>query len=71
MLVDKDKTQLAIDPWGEALRRLGPGGKLRAAERLYFSARRMKEGAIRAKHPGWTDAEVKHSLNEVFWNARD
>lgn len=59
------------DPWGETLKRLGPAGKLRAAERLYFTARRLKEGAIRTKNPEWTDAEVKQALNEAFWNARD
>ena len=59
------------DPWNETLKRLGPAGKLRAAQRLYFSARRLKEGALRAKNPAWNDAEVKRALNEVFWNARD
>lgn len=59
------------DPWGEVLKRLGPAGNLRAAEKLYFTARRLKEAAIRNQHPEWTDAEVKEELNEVFWNARD
>ena len=61
----------AHDPWGETLKRLGPAGKLRAAQRLYFTARRLKEGAIRAKHPDWTDPEIKTALNYAFWNARD
>ncbi|MEZ5384236.1 MAG: hypothetical protein R3F13_01845 [Prosthecobacter sp.] len=61
----------ASDPWGETLRRLGPAGKLRAAQRLYFTARRIKEAAIRFKQPAWSDAEVKQSLNEAFWHARD
>ncbi len=63
--------QSADDPWGETLRRLGPEGKLRAAQRLYFTARRLKEAAIRNKHPDWTDAKVKQALNEAFWSARD
>ena len=66
-----ESEQLSSDHWGESLRRLGPEGKLRAAQLLYFSARRLKEGAIRTKHPESTDAEVKQALNESFWNARD
>jgi hypothetical protein len=61
----------ARDAWSETLKRLGPSGKLRAAQRLYFSARRLKEGAIRVKHPDWSPAEVKRALDEIFWNARD
>ena len=61
----------AHDPWGEALRKLGPAGKLRSAERLYFTARRLKEAALRAKYPAWSDVEVKQALNQSFWNARD
>lgn len=66
-----ESEQLSSDRWGETLKRLGPEGKLRAAQLLYFTARRIKEGAIRTKHPEWTDAEVKQALNEAFWNARD
>lgn len=64
-------TQPSHDPWGETLKRLGPAGKLRAAQRLYFTARRLKSASIRAKHPAWSDAEVKQALNDAFWNARD
>lgn len=59
------------DPWSVTLKRLGPAGKLRAAQRLYFSARRIKDAALRAKHPTWDDAQIKQALNEAFWNARD
>lgn len=60
-----------MDAWSVTLKRLGPAGKLRAAQRLYFSARRIKEAAIRAKHPAWHDVQIKQALNESFWNARD
>ena len=59
------------DPWSKALKKLGPAGKLRAAQRLYFTARRLKEYALRAKHPDWTNPEVRQALNEAFWYARD
>ena len=65
------RQHLTSDPWGAALQRLGPAGRLRAAQRLYFTARRIKEAAIRAKHPAWNDQEVRQTLNEAFWNARD
>jgi hypothetical protein len=61
----------SADAWSAALKRLGPAGRLRASQRLYFTARRIKESAIRAKHPAWDDSQVKQALNEAFWNARD
>jgi hypothetical protein len=62
---------LISDPWGATLKRMGPAGRLKAAQRLYFTARRIKEAAIRAKHPGLSEPEVRQTLNEAFWNARD
>lgn len=59
------------DPWADVLKRLGPAGKIRASELLYFTARRLKEAAILAKHPTLDEIEVKQALNEAFWYARD
>jgi hypothetical protein len=70
-LTMKDRIPNNTDAWSLALKRLGPAGKLRAAQRLYFSARRIKEASIRAKHHTWDDSQVKQALNEAFWNARD
>src|SRR6266702_6604751 len=33
---------------------MSPAQKLRAAERLYLSARQLKAAALRAEHPDWT-----------------
>ncbi len=70
-LTMKDRIPNNSDAWSLTLKRLGPAGKLRAAQRLYFSARRLKEASIRAKHHTWSDSQVKQALNEAFWNARD
>ena len=67
----KPSAETPSDPWGDVLKRLGPAGKIRASERLYFTARRLKEAAIRAKHPTLNEIEVKQALNEAFWYARD
>jgi len=50
----------------EALRRMTPEQKLRAAFRLYASARELKGAAIRAAHPDWSDAEIKTEVRRVF-----
>jgi Rv0078B-related antitoxin len=44
--------------------------KLRAAERLYYSARQLKAAALRAEHPDWTDEQVRQAVREIFLYAR-
>ncbi|MDH4452133.1 MAG: hypothetical protein QE570_03025 [Verrucomicrobiota bacterium] len=50
---------------------LTPAAKLRAAQRLYWSARRLKAAAFRQQHPEWTPAQVEQATREVFRYARD
>jgi hypothetical protein len=38
----------------ERLRGMTPTERYRAARALYWSARRLKEAALRAQHPEWT-----------------
>ena len=47
-----------------------PAQRLQAATRLYWTARRIKEAAIRARHPEWTDEQVKREVKEAFMYAR-
>ena len=47
-----------------------PAQKLEAAMRLYWSARALKEAAIRAKHPSWDDSTVNRAVREAFLYAR-
>jgi hypothetical protein len=52
------------------LRAMSPAQKLRAAERLYHSARQLKAAALRAAHPDWTDAAIQRAVREAFLHSR-
>ena len=52
------------------LRAMSPAQKLRAAERLYHSARQLKTAALRAQHPAWSDEAIRHAVREIFLYAR-
>jgi hypothetical protein len=47
-----------------------PEEKLRAAERLYLSAKQLKAAALRALHPGWTEEAIDQAVREAFLYAR-
>jgi Rv0078B-related antitoxin len=49
---------------------MSPAQKLKAAERLYHSARQLKAAALRAQHPEWTDEAIRQAVREVFLHAR-
>ena len=55
----------------EILQAMSPAQKLRAAERLYYSARQLKEAALRAQHPDWTDEAIREAVRQIFLYARD
>ena len=52
------------------LRALSPAQKLRAAERLYDSARQLKAAALRAQHPEWSAEAIRRAVREIFLYAR-
>jgi len=52
------------------IRAMSPTQKLRAAERLYYSARQLKAAALRAEHPEWTDEAIRQAVREIFLYAR-
>jgi Rv0078B-related antitoxin len=54
----------------KALQAMTPAQKLRAAERLYWSARQLKAAALRAEHPGWTDEAIRQAVRQIFLHAR-
>jgi hypothetical protein len=54
----------------QILRAMSPAQKLRAAERLYHSARQLKAAALRAEHPDWTDDAIRRAVCEIFLYAR-
>jgi len=49
---------------------MSPAQKLRAAERLYYSAWQLKAAALRAEHPDWTDEAIRQAVREIFLYAR-
>jgi len=49
---------------------MSPAQKLRAAERLYYSVRQLKEAALRAEHPDWTDEAIHQAVRAIFLYAR-
>jgi hypothetical protein len=55
----------------QILQAMSPAQKLRAAERLYYSARQLKEAALRAEHPDWTDEAIRQAVRQIFLYARD
>jgi hypothetical protein len=52
------------------LQAMSPALKLRAAERLYWSARKLKAAALRAEHPDWTEEAIQQAVREIFIYAR-
>ena len=52
------------------LRAMTPEQKLRAAERIYWTARSLKAAWLRAQHPDWSEDQVQHKVREIFRNAR-
>lgn len=50
----------------EIFRRMTPEQKLRAAMRLYWSARELKAAWLRTEHPEWTEAQVSAAVREAF-----
>jgi hypothetical protein len=47
-------------------RAMTPSERLRQAERLYWSARRLREAHERALHPDWTDAAIDGYVRRIF-----
>jgi hypothetical protein len=54
----------------EIVQAMSPERKLRAAERLYYSARQLKAAALRAEHPDWTDEAIRQAVRTIFLYAR-
>jgi hypothetical protein len=54
----------------QALQAMSPEQKLRAAERLYYSAWELKAAALRAEHPNWSDEAIRQAVRQIFLYAR-
>jgi hypothetical protein len=45
--------------------------RLRLAEQLYWSARKMKAAFLRSQHPDWTESQVATEVREIFIRAQN
>jgi hypothetical protein len=54
----------------EVLRRMTPAERLQAATRLYWTARQIKEAALRARHPEWSAEQLQRAVRDAFLYAR-
>jgi len=55
----------------EIFRVMTPQQRLRAAFRLYWSARQLKEASLRTFHPELSEEEIKAAVRDCFLYARD
>jgi hypothetical protein len=53
------------------LRAMTGARRLRLAEQLYWSARKMKAAGLRSQHPDWTEPRVEEELRRIFSHAGD
>jgi hypothetical protein len=52
------------------LRALSGERRLRLAEQLYWSARKMKATGLRAQHPDWSQDRVNAEVRRLFLHGR-
>lgn len=53
-----------------ALRAMTGTRRLRLAEQLYWSARKMKAAGLRSQHPDWPEERIAEEVRIIFTNAR-
>ena len=53
-----------------ALRAMSGVRRLRLAEQLYWSARKLKAAFLRSQHPDWPEPRVEDELRRIFTHAR-
>ncbi len=66
MLADEQTT-----PEQFAILRTMPGERrLKLAEQMFWSARKLKTAGVRSQHPDWPEEKVIAEVNRIFLNAR-
>jgi hypothetical protein len=50
-------------------RAMSPAERLRQAYGLYWTARRLRLAAERARHPDWSDADLEAYVRRIFLRA--
>lgn len=54
----------------QILRAMPGERRLKLAEQLYWSARKLKAAGLRAQHPDWTEEQIKAEVRRIFLYAR-
>ena len=54
----------------EALRAMSGEKRLRLAEQLYWSARKMKAAGLRHQHPDWPEERINSEVTRIFLHTR-
>lgn len=52
-------------------RKMSGQQRLKIAEELYWSARRLKAAGVRHQHPDWPEEKVVAEVNRIFLHAAD
>ncbi|MGE0401515.1 MAG: hypothetical protein AB7T06_32740 [Kofleriaceae bacterium] len=50
-------------------REMTPAARFRQASALYWTARKLREAHERARHPEWSDEQVRDHVRKVFLRA--
>ncbi len=66
MLPDEQASSQQI----KILRAMPGERRLRLAERLYWSARKLKSAGLRAQHPDWPEERLQAEVRRIFLHAR-
>ena len=48
------------------LKSMKPEDKLKIAQQLYFSAKKLKAAGLRIQHPEWDDGKILNKVREIF-----
>jgi len=51
-------------------RAMTPERRLRIAEQLYWTARKIKTAGVRAQHPDWPEEQINEEVRRIFLHAR-
>jgi hypothetical protein len=63
-LVPRERSGRALQL--QIFQRMTPGERLQAAARLYWSARALKQAALRGAHLDWSESELRRAVRDAF-----
>jgi len=55
----------------EIYRRMPGTQRLKLAEQMFWTARRLKAAGVRYQHPNWPEQQVIAEVNRIFLHVRD